>query len=67
MMFKILNSPGNIKCGILLDEMPTIKIKGLDYLIATARSNGLAIVVGAQDLSQLIRDYKEKEAARQAG
>jgi len=62
MMFKILNSPGNIKCGILLDEMPTIKIKGLDYLIATARSNGLAIVVGAQDLSQLIRDYKEKEA-----
>lgn len=62
MMFKIINHKGNRKSGVLLDELPTVFIKGLDNLIATARSNKVAIVVGAQDRTQLIRDYKEKEA-----
>ena len=61
-MFKLLNHPNNLKCGVLLDELPTIFIKGLDKLIATARSNKVAIVLGAQDKSQLVRDYKEHEA-----
>lgn len=61
-MFKLVNHPGNLRCGVLLDELPTIFIKGLDKLIATARSNLVAIVLGAQDKSQLIRDYKEHEA-----
>ena len=47
---------------IFLDELPTIFIKGLDNLIATARSNKVAIVMGAQDKSQLVRDYSQKEA-----
>lgn len=61
-MFKLINHKGKRKCGVLLDELPTIFIKGLDNLIATARSNKVAIVLGAQDKSQLIRDYSEKEA-----
>ena len=37
--------------------------KGLDNLIATARSNKVAVVLGFQDFSQLKRDYGDKEAA----
>ena len=61
-MFKLINHKGKRKCGVLLDELPTIFIKGLDNIIATARSNKVAVVAGAQDKSQLIRDYTEKEA-----
>lgn len=67
-IFRIVNHPTNSngkrnnKCGILLDELPTIVVNKLDNLIATARSNKVAIVLGAQDKSQLIRDYTEKEA-----
>lgn len=61
-MFKLINHKGKRKCGVLLDELPTIFIKGLDNLIATARSNKVAIVLGAQDKSQLVRDYSQKEA-----
>lgn len=61
-MFKLINHKGKRKCGVLLDELPTIFIKGLDNLIATARSNKVAIVMGAQDKSQLVRDYTQKEA-----
>ena len=61
-MFKIINHKGNLPCGVLLDELPTIFIEGLDNLIATARSNQVSIVLGAQDKTQLIRDYTEKEA-----
>ena len=43
--------------------MPTIYFKGLDNLIATARSNKVAVCLGFQDFSQLKRDYGDKEAA----
>ena len=42
--------------------MPTIYFKGLDNLIATARSNKVAVLLGFQDFSQLTRDYGDKEA-----
>ena len=61
-MFKLINHKGKQKCGVLLDELPTIYLKGIDNLIATARSNKVAIVLGAQDKSQLKRDYGEKES-----
>ena len=48
-MFKLINHKGKLPCGVLLDELPTIFIKGLDNLIATARSNKVGIVLGAQD------------------
>ena len=59
---KMVNRKGMLKCSILVDEVPTIYFKGLDTLIATARSNKVAVCLGAQDFSQLVRDYGEKEA-----
>ena len=35
---------------------------GLDNLIATARSNKVAVCLGFQDFSQLTRDYGDKES-----
>ena len=46
-----------------IDELPTIYFRGLDNLIATARSNKISTRLGLQDLSQLKRDYSDKEAA----
>ena len=60
---KIINKKGMLKSGVLLDELPTIYFKGLDQLIATARSNKVAVCLGFQDFSQLKRDYGDKEAA----
>lgn len=59
---KMVNRKGKLKCSILVDEVPTIYFKGLDTLIATARSNKVAVCLGAQDFSQLVRDYGKKEA-----
>lgn len=61
-MFKLINHKKKLKSVVLLDELPTIFIKGLDNLIATARSNKVAIVAGIQDKSQLRRDYGERES-----
>ena len=52
-----------LKSGVIIDELPTIYFKGLDQLIATARSNRVAVCLGFQDFSQLKRDYGDKEAA----
>ena len=60
---KLVNKKGQLKSGIIIDELPTIYFKGLDNLIATARSNKVAVLLGFQDFSQLKRDYGDKEAA----
>ena len=59
---KLVNQKGKLKCSIIVDEVPTIYFRGLDILIATARSNKVAVCLGAQDFSQLIRDYGDKVA-----
>jgi len=61
-MFKLINHKHKRHCAVLLDELPTVFIKGLDNLIATARSNKVAIILGAQDRSQLRRDYGDDES-----
>lgn len=61
-IFREINRPGQLQCGVLLDELPTIFLKGLDTLIATARANKVSTVLGMQDLSQLVRDYGDKDA-----
>lgn len=59
---KLVNKKGKLKSSIIIDELPTIYFKGLDNLIATARSNKVAVLLGFQDSSQLVRDYGDKEA-----
>lgn len=60
---KLINKKGMLKSSVVIDELPTIYFKGLDNLIATARSNKVAVLLGFQDFSQLKRDYGDKEAA----
>lgn len=60
---KLINKKNMLKSGVIIDELPTIYFKGLDNLIATARSNKVAVCLGFQDFSQLKRDYGDKEAA----
>ena len=59
---KMINRKGQQKCGVIVDELPTIFFKGLDQLVATARSNRVAVCLGMQDFSQLTRDYGEQES-----
>ena len=59
---KLINKKGMLKSSVIIDELPTIYFKGLDNLIATARSNKVAVCLGFQDFSQLTRDYGEKES-----
>ncbi|EKF54059.1 hypothetical protein I215_14361 [Galbibacter marinus] len=60
--FLFLCKKGQLKSSVIIDELPTIYFRGLDNLIATARSNKVAVCLGFQDFSQLIRDYGDKEA-----
>lgn len=59
---KLINKKGRLKSSVIIDELPTIYFRGLDNLIATARSNKVAVCLGFQDYSQLTRDYGEKES-----
>lgn len=59
---KLINRKGRLKSSVIIDELPTIYFRGLDNLIATARSNKVSVCLGFQDFSQLIRDYGDKEA-----
>lgn len=57
---KLINKKKQLKCAVIIDELPTIYFRGLDNLIATARSNKVGVLLGFQDFSQLTRDYGEK-------
>lgn len=59
---RLINKKGKLKSSVIIDELPTIYFRGLDNLIATARSNKVSVCLGFQDFSQLERDYGDKEA-----
>lgn len=59
---KLINKKQQLKSSVIIDELPTIYFSGLDNLIATARSNKVAVCLGFQDFSQLTRDYGDKDS-----
>ena len=59
---QLINKKKQLKSSVIIDELPTIYFRGLDNLIATARSNKVAVCLGFQDFSQLTRDYGDKES-----
>lgn len=61
-VIKRVNRRGKLPCGVVIDELPTISVQGLDGLMATARSNKVAVVLGIQDLTQVKADYGDKVA-----
>lgn len=59
---ELINKKKQLKTSVIIDELPTIYFRGLDNLIATARSHKVAVCLGFQDFSLLIRDYGDKES-----
>ena len=59
---KLINKKKQLKSSVIIDELPTIYFRGLDNLIATARSNKVAVCLGFQDFSQLTRDMEIRRA-----
>lgn len=57
-----INDKGNMYAGIIADEFPTIYIHKIDNLVATARSNKVAVLLGLQELTQLKQFYKREVA-----
>lgn len=61
-MIRIINKKDRQKCALIFDEFPTIYFNNMDSLIATARSNKVASILGMQDFSQLKKDYGKDQA-----
>jgi hypothetical protein len=61
-MLKVINRKDQHKSSLIFDELPTIYFRGLDTLIATARSNRISTLLGIQTIDQLIRDYGKEQA-----
>lgn len=57
-----INTKKNFPSAVIADEFPTIYIHKVDNLIATARSNKVAVLLGLQEVPQL-RQYYKKEVA----
>ena len=59
---RLINSKHNLPGGIIADEFPTIYIHKIDNVVATARSNKVAVMLGLQELPQLRQFYKKEIA-----
>lgn len=61
-LVKLVNKKARQKCALVFDEFPTLFFNNMDSLIATARSNKVATILGMQDFSQLRKDYGKEHA-----
>ena len=61
-MTKLVNQRNKTKSSLIFDEFPTIYFRGIDSLIATARSNKVATTIAVQDYSQLKNEYSREQA-----
>ena len=61
-LVKLVNKKDRQKCALVFDEFPTLFFNNMDSLIATARSNKVATILGMQDFSQLRKDYGREQA-----
>jgi len=59
---KIVNQQGRLPLALVLDEFPTLPFGGVTALIATARSNKVATILGIQDQSQFVSNYGQEKA-----
>jgi len=60
---KLINSKGNLPSAIIVDEIPTLYMYKIENLLATARSNKVAILMGLQELPQFNQQYGRETAA----
>lgn len=61
-LVRLINSRGNLPCSLIIDEAPTLYFHKLDNLLATARSNQVATLLGVQELPQLKQQYGKETA-----
>lgn len=61
-LLTLINSKGNLPSAVIADELPTIYIHKIDNLIATARSNKVAVMLGLQEIPQFKQFYKKEVA-----
>ncbi|MCT1525826.1 type IV secretory system conjugative DNA transfer family protein [Sphingobacterium lactis] len=59
---RLINSKGNNPSGIVVDESPTLYIHLISSVLATARSNKVAIALGLQELPQMQQQYGKDTA-----
>lgn len=59
---KLINTKGNLPSAVIVDELPTIYFHKIQSLIATARSNKVAVILGLQELPQLVESYNQNVA-----
>lgn len=59
---KTLNRQKQAPSMYIVDEFPTIYIRGVDNLIGTGRSNKISTVLGFQTLAQVVADYGKETA-----
>jgi hypothetical protein len=59
---RLINSKGNHPTAIVVDETPTLFIHKVENLVATARSNKVAVVLGLQELPQFNLQYGKEIA-----
>jgi hypothetical protein len=59
---RLINSKGNLPSGLILDELPTIYVHRIENLIATARSNRVAVLMGLQELPQFQQQFGKEVA-----
>lgn len=59
-LHKLINKKNQLPCALIYDEYPTI-FASVD-LISVGRSNKISVLVGVQDMSQLVRDYGKEQA-----
>ncbi|GAA4331843.1 type IV secretion system DNA-binding domain-containing protein [Mucilaginibacter gynuensis] len=60
---KLINTKGNLPSALIIDEVPTLFIHKVENLIATARSNKVAVLLGLQELPQFNQQYGKDTAA----
>src|ERR1700744_3950332 len=60
---KLIKSKGNLPSALIIDEIPTLYTYKIENLIAVARSNKVAILMGLQELPQFNQHYGKDTAA----
>jgi len=59
---RLVNKRGGIPCSIVMDEFTSMYVHGVDTLLATARSNKVALTLAMQDGNQLRLHYGKEMA-----
>lgn len=57
-----INQKGNCPSALVIDETPTVYLHKIQDLIATARSNKVAVALGLQEITQFYLGYQKEVA-----